>query len=165
MRHNQFRIYGLIVLLFFCISAGGQNIFVLQKAGGAGMHMFRAGDFVKLKIRSSDTTVKGMINFIYDSSLVVNYGTEVLINDIAVIYRERRMLKLLQNVCLASGLLYLSISTLNGIINNDSPIVPGETLKISGGLVLTGVILTTVTSRAHRIEPTKWKVKILDFTD
>lgn len=129
------------------------------------MHMFRAGDFIKLKIRSSDTTVKGLINFIYDSSLVINYGTEVQISDIAVIYRERTMLKLLQNVCLISGLLYLSISTLNGIINNDSPIVPGETLKISGGLVLTGVLLTTVTSRAHQVKPTKWKVKILDFTD
>lgn len=153
-----------LALLFLSINAAGQNIFVIEKAGRGGLFMYYTNDQISIKT-VSDVKVEGRINLITDSSLIINYGTEVYLNEIAKVYKKRPMINLLQKVCLASGILYISINTLNGLINNDSPIVPSETLKISGGLVLAGVLMSPLTTRVQTVDPTKWKVKILDFTD
>jgi hypothetical protein len=165
MGHNQFTVYILAIMLSLCIGVDGQNIFVVEKAGGGGIRMFRENDQIKVKTRSTNVKIGGRINMISDSSLIINFANEVMLNDIEAVYRTRWGFNLLQKICLASGILYLSLSTLNGVINNDSPIVPDETLKIGGGLLIGGVLLTPLTTRTHRIEQTKWKVKILDFTD
>ncbi len=165
MGHNQFSICALTILLFLGTAAYGQNIFVLEKAGGGGIRMYHEYDHIRLKTRSTNVKIGGPINMISDSSIIINFANEVMLDDIEAVYRSRWGFSLLQKVCLASGILYLSLSTLNGVINNDSPIVPEKTLKIGGGLLIGGIILTPLTTRIHRIEQTKWKVKILDFTD
>ena len=119
------------------------------------------------QIKTADSTekIEGAIYKITDSSLIVNYGTEVMLKDISTVYRKRWGFNFLQKICLVSGALYISLSALNGIINSDDPLIPDETLKISGGLLIAGILLTPLTTRAHHISPTKWKIKILDFTD
>ena len=165
MGHRQFSIYALTILLFLVTAAEGQNILVLEKAGGGGIRMYRENDHIKLMTRSTNVKISGRINMISDSSLIINFANEILLDDIKVVYRSRWGFNLMQKVLLASGILYLSLSTLNGVINNDSPIVSEKTLKIAGGLLIGGIILTPLTSRMHRIEKTKWKVKILDFSE
>jgi hypothetical protein len=164
MNHFLFPILFLIMFQFTGIAVEGQNVFVLERAGHGKIHMFNANDKIKLSTRSTGLKYEGTISTIYDSSLVIKGETEIMLDDIAAIYRERWGFKLLQTVCLASGLLYLSVSALNGVINADDPIVPEQTLKISGGLVAAGVVLSPLTTRTHTIKPTRWKVKILDFT-
>ena len=165
MGQSQFTIYALTFLLFLGTATEGQNILVLEKAGGGGVRMFHENDHIKLMTRSTNTKFSGPINTISDSSLIINFANEIMLTDIKVVYRSRWGFNLLQKVCLASGILYLSLSTLNGVINNDSPIVPEKTLKIGGGLLISGISLTPLTTRMHRIEKTKWKLKILDFTN
>lgn len=165
MNHNQLIKYSLGLAMLLAVSVSGQNILLLQKAGGGGIRMYREHEDISLKTVSKNQKVEGRIVLIEDSCLVIDSRMVVSLDDIAVIYRPRRMLSLLQKVSLIGGTLYLAISTLNGVINNDSPIVDDKTLKISGGLILAGVILTPLTERRHKIAPTKWKVKILDFTD
>jgi hypothetical protein len=165
MNHLRYILIGAAFILISSNICRGQNIFVLEKTMGGGIRMYKTNEHIKLKTVSSNKKIEGRIYLISDSSLVLNYETEIMLDDIAEIYRSRHMFRLLQTLSLTAGLLYLSISTLNGLINNDNPIVPEETLKISGGLLIAGVLLTPLTTRVHKIKENKWKVKILDFTD
>ena len=155
----------LAVIVFCMTESHGQNILVLEKAGSGRIHMFYAGNHLKLKAHSSSATVQGVITMISDSSLVINRSTEVLLHDIAVVYHTRWGFSLLQKLLLGSGILYLSLSALNGVIHHDSPVIPTETAMISGGLVAAGILVTPMVVKRHKITPTTWKLKILDFTD
>jgi hypothetical protein len=154
------------MLLGFFLSLQGfsQNIFILEKAGGGHLRWYHNGDFINLKTIEGEK-IEGRIHFISDTSLIINFTNEVMVSDIEMIYRDRRMFRLLQNLSLIGGVLYLSISGLNGLINNDSPIVPQEILKISGGMIAAAILLTPLTTRQHKIRANRWKVKVLDFTD
>ena len=126
--------------------------------------MFEAGDFIKLRMVSNDTVVSGMIQAISDSAILI-HTVEVSIKDISEIYRNRWGFSLLQKLSLATGILYVSFNTLNGLINNDKPIVPKETLVISGVLIAGGVALSPLTTRKCKVLNGNWTVKILDYTD
>lgn len=165
MNHGRIKKYFLVFALILAITASGQNILVLQKASGGGIRMYRENEYISLRTAAKNLKIEGRIVLIEDSCLIIDSRASVLVDDIAAIYRTRRMFSLLQKVSLIGGGMYLAISTLNGVINNDSPIVDNKTLKISGGLIAAGIILTPLTERRHRIAPSRWKVKILDFTD
>ena len=154
----------VMVLLSLSIPVDGQNIFVLEKTGRGRIFMFYTNDQIKIST-TSNLKIEGSIYQITDSSVIVNYGTEIFLKDISRIYKKRWGYNFLQKLFLASGLFYISLSTLNGIINNDDPLVPKESLMISGGLVIAGILLTPLTTRTFKVSPEKWKVKILDFTD
>ena len=157
-------IYIVFVLFFLSISAEAQNMFVLEKSSSGRNMKLVAGDRINVLTLSSGMKVKGLITEVTDSSLIINYANEVLVKDIARVYTDRWGIRFLQGLFLTSGLIYLSISTLNGIVNSDDPLVPRETLIISGSLVAAAVALTPLTNRIHNIEKKKWKIKILDFT-
>lgn len=165
MRFHEVFLFSVIILFFSGLTVDAQNIFVLEKANLGRIIWFYPNDYIKIKTLDSQEKIEGVIYKVTDSSLIINFGTEVMLNDISVIYRKRWGFNFLQKLFLASGLLYISISALNGITNNDDPLVPQETLKIGGGLVIAGILLTPLTSRTHTISPKSWKVKILDFTD
>ena len=160
--------YSIILIIAFLISTAGvltsQNILVLEKAGAGKKHLFQVRNNISLKTESSQKRIKGTITQILDSSIVINYSQEIQITDIAAIYRKRWGFSLLQNVLIAGGVLYTTLSLLNGTINNDDPLVPSKTLKIGGGMILAGILLTPLNTRKHPIEMTRWKLKILDFT-
>jgi hypothetical protein len=155
----------LCLILFIGSNACSQNILALERDRGGNIKLYHTNDYIKLSLKGQKVKIAGRINYISDTSLVVNFSNEVLLEDIDVIYHDRTMIRLLQSLSLIGGFLYISISALNGVINNDSPLVHNETLKISGGMLIAAVLLTPLTSRRHRICEKKWKVKILDFTD
>jgi len=112
----------------------------------------------------TDSILAGTITKITDTSLIINRVSEVHVKNIYKVHRSRWGYSLLQSLFLSSGLLYVSINTVNGVINNDSPVVPKETLIISGSLVGAGLLLTPLTKQRHKIDNESWRVTILDFT-
>ncbi len=156
--------YGLTLLAFLSLEAWSQNILVLEKGSGGHIRWYYAGDHIELKTKKGNR-IDGRIREITDSSLIVNVASEVMMSDITTIYRKRHMLDLLQKVTLIGGVLYISLSALNGAINKDSPVVPDETLKISGGLIAAALLLMPFTTRRHEVVGNAWKLKILDLTD
>ena len=156
----------LIILLsiFFGISFS-QNIFILEKPGTIKNYKYYQNNQIKIKTHSSDTIIKGTITYIRDSSIIIDYANEIYLNDMALIYKKRWGFSFLQTLFFAAGGPYLLISMLNGLINDDSPIIPKETLIISGSLIVAGIALTPLTTRRCKIDNKKWRVKILDFTE
>jgi hypothetical protein len=162
------RIAKLWIFLLLCsleINLVAQNIFVVERPGTAKNCKYYRGDEIKLKTISTDTIISGTIKIIYDSSLIINYEYEIMAGDIAKIYRKRWGFSFLQYLSVFAGLAYVGINTLNGVINGDDPIVPEETLIISGSMIGFGIALTPLTTRRYKIGKEKWRVVILDFTD
>lgn len=154
-----------VALLFLDFTAGGQNIFVLEKVSSGRNMKFTNRDQIKVETAGNGMKFQGIITQVTDSSLVLNYGTEIMVRDIAKVYTSRWGFRLLQGVFLTAGILYVSLNTINGLVNGDDPVVPRETLAISGGLIAGGLLMIPLSTRIHDVEHEKWKIKILDFTD
>ncbi|MCD4663782.1 MAG: hypothetical protein K8R68_00840 [Bacteroidales bacterium] len=137
----------------------------MERPGTIKNYKYRENDYIRIKLESKDTIINGIINNISDSSLIINYANEIFLDDIAAVYKKRWGFTFLQGIFFMTGVPYLAISTLNGIINNDNPIVPPETLLISGSLIVAGIAISPLTSRKHIVDDKRWRVKILDFTD
>lgn len=140
-----------------------QNIFLLEKPGTIKNKKYHVGDHIKIRTITKDTIISGVINKLGDSALIVDYNNEVLLSDIQMIYTKRWGFNLLQRIFQISGFSYLGISTLNGLINNDQPMVPEETLIISGGLIAAGFAMVPLANKKHKVDKKKWRVKILVF--
>jgi hypothetical protein len=152
-----------IIVNFFWFNLSAQNIFVLERPGTVRNYKYYGNERIKIRIISTDTVISGKITGIADSAISVNYANEILLTDIAAIYRTRWGFSLLQKTSLALGVAYISISALNGLINGDQPVVEEETLIISGCLIAGGLALTPLTIRKHKVDNKNWRVKILSF--
>ena len=156
-------IFFLLIIQGFDLAA--QNIFVLERPGTIKNYKFYSGDKIKLRTISNDTIISGIITNIHDKSIIINDANEIVSGDMDAIYRKRWGYSFLQYLSLFAGIAYVGINTLNGVINSDKPIVPTETLIISGSMIAFGIALTPLTTRKHKIDNQKWRVLILDFTN
>jgi hypothetical protein len=157
----------LLILLIFSVSYSvvAQNILIVERPGTIKNYKYYTGDEIKLKTISTDAIISGTIIVISDSSLIINHHHEIMVDDITTIYRNKWGFRFLQYISLIGGMFYLGINTLNGVINSDDPIVPEETLIISGSMIGFGIVLTPLTTRRYKIDKEKWRIVILDFTD
>ena len=157
----KFRLISMLCL--FCLCLAGQNILVVEKPGTVSNFKYYEGDKIRLRTIAADTLISGTITTIGTSSIIIDKSIEIEITDIKSLYRKRWGYSFLQYLSIFAGLSYVAINTLNGIINNDAPIVPTETLIISGSMVAFGIALTPLTTRKIRTGKEKWRVIILDF--
>ena len=156
-------------LLFFVVfifsQAVSQNYFIVERPGTVRNLKFRVNDVIKLKAGPKGEIINGRIYKISDSTLKIGYYYNVQLKDIQIIYKTRFGFSLLQKVLFFAGVPYLLINTMNGVINNESPVVPQQTLIISGSMIGTAILLTPLTTRKIKIDNEHWRVKILDFTN
>ncbi len=158
----------IIISVIFIISFPGlfsQNIFLLERPGSIKNYKYYVNSPIRLKIISPDTIISGKINKIGDTSIIINYANEIHVKNIACIYTKQWGFSFLQKLFLLTGIPYLALSTINGTVNNDTPIVAKETLIISGSLIVAGIALSPLARRKHKIDNKRWRVKILDFTN
>lgn len=162
----MFKLIQINLLIFIFLLPGSilaQNIFLLEKPGTINNKKYYVGNHIKIKTIAKDTIISGVINKIYDSALIVDYNSEIRLSDIKMIYTKRWGFNLLQRIFQVSGFSYLGLSTINGLINNDQPIVPEETLIISGGLIAAGFAMVPLANKRHKIDNKNWRVKVLVF--
>lgn len=138
---------------------------ILERPGTIKNRKFEATDWIKIRTIKSNTTIAGKITLIQDSSIVINKKNEILLTDIAVIYKKRWGFPFLQELFVKAGIPYLVISLINGAIYNDEPIITTDTLIISSSIIAAGIVITPFTSRKFKIDNEKWRVRILDFTE
>lgn len=157
----------LILCLSFVIGSilTAQNIFVLERPGTIKNFKYYQGDKIKIRTIAADTVISGLIYRVNDSSIIINKTEEIQTSDIGVMYKKRWGYGFLQYLSIFAGTAYLGINTLNGIINDDQPVIPHETLIISGSMIVFGVALTPLTTRKFKIDNEKWRIIILDFSD
>ncbi len=153
------------MLFLAAFNLSGQNALVVERPGTIKNYKYFQGNEIKLRTISTDTTISGTISLIEDSIIILNQSFGLKITDIKTVYKKRWGFGFLQNLSIFSGLAYVSINAINGLVNNDSPVVPHETLIISGSMIAFGIVLTPLTTRKFKIDNKKWRVIILDFSN
>jgi hypothetical protein len=165
MNFSPRKISVFVILVLRMAVVDAQNLLILERPGTVKNFKYEVNDMIKIRTLGSDTLLKGEITFIDDSMMVINNNQPVAISEISKVYRTQWGFTFLQGLFLTAGASYLLISTINGIINNDQPMVPRETIIISGSLLVAGAAITPFTTRKFRIDNKKWRMRILDFTE
>jgi len=151
-----------LIILMSCLTLDAQNILLLEHNRKFKNHKFYRGDDIHLRVRTdtTDVHIRGEINAIYDSLLVVNYTNIVMLKDIEVVYRDRMWARIVSYSAIVAGGGYLVLDSFNRAINNEAPVVDDQTLVTSGIIIGAGLLLIPFKEYRHRVGK-KWDLKIL----
>ncbi len=155
---------GLLVL-FLCSSFPifGQQYLVVQKLGKVKNFKYEVGDKIMVKTREGEFTVDGEITGLSDTSVTINSYVEVGFRNVAQVLRPRMFFKALSQLFfIQGGIAYTTIVGINGLINNDSPIIDEQTIIISATMVGIGFVMKPFYLRKLNTKE-KWKLKVIDF--
>lgn len=152
----------LIIMQFISVFAFSQNIFLIEKPGTVNNIKYRVGERIELRTINGQK-VKGIINQIRDTAIVVNYYL-VMNNEIKSIYTRRHIISAFSHVGIKGGLGYVSIDGFNNLINNESPVFRKSALEIGGIMFGAGVLLKSISKRKRNINNENWRIKVLDFS-
>ena len=153
----------LSVLISAFIPIFGQQYLVVQKSGKVKNFKYEVGDEIMISTRKGDLKVSGEITKISDTSVTINSYVEVGFSNVAKVLRPRRYFtKLSKLFFIRGGIAYVTIVGINGIINNDSPLIDEQTLGISAAMVAIGLAMKPFYIRKLDMMG-KWKLKVIDF--
>lgn len=141
----------------------GQKLLVLEKAGTAKNYKYKTGDKIRIETVRDNLVFAGKITEIKDSSIVIESYNEIKLREICRVFRERSLMRFFSGAAISGGVFYLSLDAVNGIINNDSPVIAKNTTIASGILVGTGLLMKQFFFRKFETKE-KWRIKILDFS-
>lgn len=158
-----FRTGLFLFLLIFSFSIYGQQYLVVQKPGKVKNFKYEVGDEIMINTRKGDLTLSGEITDISDTCVTINTYIDVGLSNIAKVLRPRRFFtKLSKLFFIRGGIAYVTIVGINGIINNDSPLIDEQTLTISASMVAIGLAMKPLYIR--KLDTTgKWALKVIDF--
>ncbi len=156
----------VIFILFFlmlCLSLYGQQYLVVQKAGSIKNFKYEVGKDISIQTLKGDFIIEGDISKITDSTLFIDNLYEIEYSNIQRVLRPRGFWKRLSILFfIQGGVAYTAIVGINGLINNDSPVIDEQTLIISAVMVATGLALSPFYTKKMNIGE-KWQLKVLDF--
>ncbi|MCF8366422.1 MAG: hypothetical protein K9H16_11610 [Bacteroidales bacterium] len=154
-----------ILLLFFVLLpllGISQQYLVLQKSGTIKNIKYEVGDKISFQTLKGDFYVEGDISEIRDSSIMIN-SYEVRLDNISIVYRQRRFLKGMSGLFfIRGGIAYVAIVGVNGLINNDSPMIDEQTLIISASMVAIGLAMKPFITKKYFVKE-NWILKVIDF--
>ena len=157
-----FQIFTLIALFLLVNTADAQRILLVEKPGKFKNYKYFVGDDIKIKTLYNQKH-RGIIHVITDTSIVINFDNEIMLDDIKVILRRRIGLRFMSNFTRYAGAGYFVLDVVNRSINGDSPVVHQNTLIISGGLVAFSYALVPLHDRPLK-RGEKWRIKVLNMS-
>ena len=140
-----------------------QRILLVEKPGRFKNYKYFVGDDIALKVAPFNEKHEGIIYEITDTSLLINFDDEIMLDDIQMILRPRWGLTLLSKVTRIAGAGYFILDVVNRSINNQSPIVDDNTLMISAGLVAFSYALVPLHNKRIK-KGEKWRVRVLNMS-
>lgn len=138
-------------------------LLLLKKKGSPKNHKFRLGSDISLRSSIRDRKISGTIHLITDTTIIVNFNTEVNIKDISNVYRDRYFFKLFSSVLFIAGGGYFLLDGLNRTINQQYPIITQNTLIVTGSLIGVGFAFKLMDTRKYRIGK-NWELQLLDLS-
>ncbi|NOR87352.1 MAG: hypothetical protein GQ527_07070 [Bacteroidales bacterium] len=152
----------IIFTLFFVwlsISLFSQNMLLVEKPGTVNNQKYFAGDHISLKTKNG-LMISGPINIIRDTNIIVDFTHELSLNDIAVVYKPRKLVRLGSSALIAGSAMYMVLDFANGGSKNLS-FSENKSLQTSIVILATGVGMLFFTKKKMRIADEKWRLKIL----
>jgi hypothetical protein len=153
-------IIAALFLLAPLIPVLSQNILVMEKAGFKKNYKYNQGDKIMLKTKDS-VNVKGMITTISDTSIVLDFYTEIKLRNIIQVNRTRWGISILSKALLIGGAGLVIVEAVNGVINGTG--INTNVLYIGAGAAAAGALLYPFDKSRYTIGPDKWKLKVLQI--
>ena len=100
---------------------------------------------------------------ITDTSILVNFNSEIFIDQITWIYRERYFFRLFSPVLMIAGGGYFILDGFNRAINRQYPVFTENTMLISGVIIGVGLVIKPLGTKRYRIGE-KWELLMLDMS-
>ena len=155
-------LFSLVSLVSPEVSA--QNyLLLLKKKGSHKNYKFPLGSEISLRSSTKDKKISGDIHQITDTTILVDFITEVNLEDISYVYRDRYFFKLFSSLLFVAGGGYLVLDGVNRTINHQYPIITQNTLIVTGSLVGVGFAFKLMDTRRYRIGK-KWELQLLDLS-
>ncbi len=157
------KILALFALVLIVHSVDAQRILLLEKPGKFKNFKYFVGNEIVLKTYPDGLKQKGTIHEITDTSIVINFDNEIMLEDIQMVLKRRWGFNILSKATRIAGAGYFLLDVINRTINNDSPIVQQNTLAISAGLVAFSYALVPLHNRRMK-QGEKWRIKVLNMS-
>lgn len=157
----------LLLLLIFSIylstSLFSQKILAFDKSGKVKRVKYYEHEFIRLKLLNG-AKIQGEISIIKENSFVIDLK-EVMLDSVAKVYNTQRYygLNIVGKVMLIAGVGYFPLDTFNRLINNDDPLVSGNSAEISAMFLGIGLLCESIVNRGYKISE-KRPLKIIDLT-
>ncbi|MDT8392605.1 MAG: hypothetical protein RQ761_02085 [Bacteroidales bacterium] len=147
-------------LMVFNVQA--QRILLVEKPGTFKNFKYFVGDEIILKTMPFNDKIAGSIHFITDSSIVVDFDQEIMLNEIESVLKPRWGFGLLSGFTRYAGAGYLVLDIVNNAINHEV-MVDKNTLIISGSLVAFSYAIVPLHTRKLTIGD-RWRIKVLNLS-
>jgi hypothetical protein len=138
-------------------------ILLLKKKNHPKNYKYRLADEVKVSSVLEGRKISGQIHQMTDSSIVVNFNTEILLEDISMVYRERYFFKLFSPILVIAGTGYFILDGFNRTINRHYPIITENTMMVSASIIAVGFIFKPLDTKRYRIGR-NWELQMLDMS-
>tara|TARA_R110000868_G_scaffold319227_4_gene579979 strand:- start:86 stop:535 length:450 start_codon:yes stop_codon:yes gene_type:complete len=144
-------------------SVFSQKILAFDKLGRVKRIKYYEGEYISLQTTSKEK-VKGIITQIKDSTFSVE-GKELSLFSVAKVYNTQTGMgyQLMANIFIIPAVGYIPLITINGLINNDSPVFRQNQLYYGGGFIGIAIISNYLANRPFRISE-KRPLKIIDIS-
>ncbi len=157
----------ILIIISFCtgMAANAQQYLVVQKRGTVKNYKYEVGNKISFQTNKGDFYVKGSISKMTDSTIFIDNLYNFELENIGIVLRQRRFWKKLsKQFFISGGIAYVTIVGINGVINNDSPLIDEQTLIISASMVAIGLLLKPFIVKKMDVTE-KWQLKVLDFNN
>ena len=157
------RIFVFIMLCLLFHAADAQRVLLVEKPGKFKNYKYFVGDDITVKTFPYEMKHEGTIHQITDSSILINFDDEIMLEEIQLILRRRWALSLLSKVTRIAGAGYFVLDVVNRAINHEPTIIDKNTVMISAGLVAFSYALVPLHNK--RMKPgEKWRIKVLNMS-
>ena len=157
------RILVFIAFLSLAFPADAQRILLIEKPGKFKNYKYFVGDDIVVKTTPYDQRYEGTIHEITDTSILINFDNEIMLENISIVMRRRWAWSLLSKVTRIAGAGYFMLDVTNRAINGQSPVVTENTMMISAGMVAFSYALVPVHYKRMR-RGEKWRLKVLNLS-
>lgn len=163
---KEYFILVLVVSLLTSSSGFAQKFLAIDKSGKIKRLRFYVNDKINIRLNDESFFRGGNIDAIEDTSFIFD-GKNIPLSrvDAILVYKNKgghALLRGASGTFPAAGVFLLFIATVNSLVNHTYPIIPGNVVLISGGLIATGLLLHPLTFRIYQAK--KHPLKIIDVT-
>ena len=158
----MYRTLLIALLLALTATVSAQKTFMVEKTGTGRRYFYHAGDYMKLRVGTPDTLLKGKLWAIRDTSIWVAElrPFEIHLGDVHAVYKQFHFPRKFAAYMAAAGGAFFCILSINHLVNNE-PVVTKDQLIITGSLCGAALISFSLSERKCKTG-LKWRVKILD---
>lgn len=153
------------ILFFFLVlstSVSGQKILLLEKAGTVNNYKYHVNEPIVLKVNGVNGKVKGTINKLTDTSMVLDFVTEIKFRSITDIYRPTWVGHWLPEVFIKASIGYFLVVGINNLLQHVYPVMPSDVIITVAALAGAGAGLSYLLTRHYKLSK-GWRIRLIDF--